>query len=300
MRQRPLRRHVLAALAAAGLLLGIVPTAAADAPSGRSGAAAPARVSVPPGSVVVGRGRVASASASAAAAADGTVCNFGACYDYVAGRQYADASGAAVKLKIVRPELDPADLSSHSLHELAVESADGSQIVEVGWTADRGLNGDATPHLFVYHWVDGQPTCYNGCGFVSTSSTVRPAMTLPVGTQRTFQINHVGTQWRLALNGKVFGYFPDSLWGGRFSRLGLVQAFGEVASTTAPTCSDMGNGQFGKSASASLISGFKLLNSTTPVAFSMLATTPRLYSAANITSTSFRLGGPGSGRCAAA
>lgn len=50
-----------------------------------------------------------------------------------------------------------------------VQSEDGRHIVEVGWTVDRELNGDAQPHLFVYHWVDGQATCYNGCGFVQYS-----------------------------------------------------------------------------------------------------------------------------------
>jgi len=27
-------------------------------------------------------------------------------------------------------------------------------------TVDRGVNGDDYPHLVVYHWVNGTPSCY--------------------------------------------------------------------------------------------------------------------------------------------
>ena len=84
----------------------------------------------------------------------------------------------------------------HSLAELAVLSSDGQQIVEVGWTVDRGLNGDDDPHLFVFHWVDGVGTCYNGCGFVpiTDGSNLGDAagMTLPVSATdvQQFWIQH--------------------------------------------------------------------------------------------------------------
>lgn len=252
---------------------------------------------LPPGSRAL---TVVAGPHTARPSSDGTICYFGACYNYVAGRQYADASGAEVTMRVARPELDPSDPAAHSLQELAVQSADGSQIVEVGWTVDRGLNGDPAPHLFIYHWVDGNTSCYNGCGFVRTSRDVVPGMRLDATSLATLRINHAGDRWRLSLDGHVFGYFPDALWGGRFTRLGLVQAFGEVASTDVPTCNDMGAGRYAGGPRSSVIRDFRLLDSTTPVGLSILVTSPQWYTSADETSTSFHLGGPGSGTCSAA
>jgi hypothetical protein len=75
--------------------------------------------------------------------------------------QFAAADGANMFMTVSRPALAAGDF--HSLGEMAAESADGRNIVEVGWTVDRGLFGDSEPHLFVFHWVNGAPTCYNGC-----------------------------------------------------------------------------------------------------------------------------------------
>lgn len=261
----------------------------------------------PPGSAALTRpaplAPATPAVPSVAPAVDSPICFFGACFSYVAGRQFAFASGASVQLWEARPEIDPNDIpNEHSLQELAVESVDGLQIVEIGWTVDKGLNGDLAPHLFIFHWVDGIPTCYNGCGFVHTSTAVTPGMKLPSGHLGTFQIDHVGDRWELSLDGTMFGYFPDSLWGTSvFTQPLLIQAFGEVASTSAPTCNDMGTGKFAESPASSEISGFKLLGSTTPVDITapgfLLVTSPDWYTASDATPTSLRLGGPGSGAC---
>lgn len=70
--------------------------------------------------------------------------------------QFAATDGLFATATIAQPALATGD--SHSLAELAAQSADGRQIVEVGWTVDRGVNGDSLPHLFVFHWVDGVPS----------------------------------------------------------------------------------------------------------------------------------------------
>lgn len=76
-------------------------------------------------------------------------------YHYAGAYQYVTTSGVAAYLDQPQPCLATSD--NHSLAEISVQSADGRQIVEVGWTVDRELNGDAQPHLFVYHWVDRSP-----------------------------------------------------------------------------------------------------------------------------------------------
>jgi len=297
---RRVRRRRVLLLAALGAMLALAAVSA-------TARATPGPAPIPPGSMALARSAPATFATPAvpgvAPAVDAPICGFGACFDYVAGRQFAFASGASVQLWEARPEIDPNDIpNEHSLQELAVQSTDGSQIVEIGWTVDKGLNGDLAPHLFIFHWVDNIPTCYNGCGFVQTSTAVTPGMRLPSGHLGTFQIDHVGDRWELSLDGTMFGYFPDALWGTSvFTQPLLIQAFGEVASTSAPTCNDMGTGKFADSAASSQISGFKLLNSTTPADLFApgfeLVTSPDWYTASDETPTSFRLGGPGSGAC---
>jgi len=272
-----------------------VVVATATVLSGTVGASPPA--SVPPASI-------ASASIAPAPpgtlppAANGTICYYGACYDYVYGRQRVDASGASVVMYQVRPELDRADVDGHSLQELAVQSADGSQIVEVGWTVDRGLNGDAHPHLFVYHWVSGQESCYNGCGFVPTSRIVKAGMRLREDSAGVFSIENRDGDWWISYDGLPVGYFPGSLWDGAFTRLGLVQTFGEVAAKAAPSCTDMGDGDPGPSPRSSWIAGFRLYDASTHPSLEVLSSSPDWYRQGLVHATSFHLGGPGSGRCA--
>ena len=45
--------------------------------------------------------------------------------------------------RFAKPALATSDY--HSLAELAVQSADGNHIVEVGWNVDRVVNGDDDP-----------------------------------------------------------------------------------------------------------------------------------------------------------
>jgi len=212
-----------------------------------------------------------------------------AAYFYGTSSQFAVADGMFANMTVAQPFLSTTDF--HTLAELAAESADGRQIVEVGWTVDRGLNGDTNPRLFVFHWVDGVATCYNGCGFVQYSATIRPGAWLGNGTH-SFTIQHYQTNWWIRLNSEWIGYFPDSLWGGRYTRTGLHQWFGEVAANFGAPCTDMGNGLFASSASAASISGMSNINGPA-VNKSTSATTPAYYSAMSTGSTSMRYGGPG-------
>lgn len=76
-----------------------------------------------------------------------------------------------------------------------MQSSDQRQALEVGWKMDRGLNGDDTPHLFVFHWVDGARTCYNGRGFVPRNEPGYTAgATLPVSVSAP-KILHTEQLW---------------------------------------------------------------------------------------------------------
>lgn len=209
-------------------------------------------------------------------------------YLYAGSDQFGSSDGAWTYMDVADPYLAPSD--SHTLGELAVESTDGQQIVEVGWTVDRGLNGDTQPHLFVYHWVNGQETCYNGCGYVATDFAV-PGMALATG-KREFGIEHMNGRWYIGIDSKWIGYFPDSLWGNSYTKAGLVQAFGEVSvANPGFPCTDMGNGDYASNPSAaSILLGY--FNGP-GVSLSSYSTNPSFYSIRTVASDTIRYGGLG-------
>lgn len=211
------------------------------------------------------------------------------------GATYANGSGGYLS----QPAPVVASGDYHSLGEMAVESGDGRQIVEVGWTVDPGLNGDANPHLFVYHWVDGAATCYNGCGWVQVSKTRFPGMTVAqTTTGQEYEIERLGGDWWVFYQGEGVGYFPGALWStGSFTQIGLTQWFGEVSAAQTNSCSQMGDGQFGTSITAATMSNLFLVSqsaTSVPASISVSAiTNPAAYDSGNVTANGFSFGGPG-------
>ena len=239
---------------------------------------------------------------TAPAAATGPICWYGACYDYVDGQQQANTTGVSVWMDIEDPVVNPAQPSEHSLQEIALQNSTQTSTVEIGWTVDRALNGDARSHLFVYHWVNGQTSCYNGCGFVQVSRFLHPGMALPPHAAASLAIRDLGGDWWMFFLGQPVGYFPGSLWGGTFRSGQLVSVFGEVEEDTedSPSCTQMGDGRFGTERGSSWIGDYRLYGSSDAPDLTVNATSPSLYDAGAVTPTSFRLGGPGAGSCAGA
>jgi len=148
--------------------------------------------------------------------------------------------GASANLVIGRPYLDKADW--HTLSEIAVQSADGQQTIEVGWTVDRAVNGDEDPHLFVFSWVDGVPQCYNSCNYLpAKGASIKPGDTLAVNTVRNFGIQHIGNVWWVAIDSEWIGAFMDDTWGDKFTQAAKLQFYGEVAGSSLNPCSQMGS-----------------------------------------------------------
>lgn len=220
------------------------------------------------------------------------------CYQWVGARQFISASGVSVSFGQAAPKTTGTALNGHTLVELSVGTSDGRQYVEVGWILPA-TNGDKRPRLFVYHWVNGHTSCYNGCGFVQVSSTIHPGDALTVGATGTYKINYSGGQWQVFYNGTEVGYFPASLWSGTFTQAGFTQIFGEVASSTLPTCTQMGNGIYGNSGGSLLISGYSLIGSGTAPNLSPYnlnnfnGSRNSGYNYGGATPTSLRIGGPG-------
>lgn len=215
----------------------------------------------------------------------------GPLYAYVDGFQYARASGASVQLPQDDPSLGPN--AYHSLVELAVESADRQQVVEVGWMVAASRIAKVVPRLFVYHWVDGVGTCYDACGWVGVSHQLRPGMAVTPGRSAEYGIDYARGRWWVSYERHRIGYFPERLWQGTYTRAGLVQAFGEVAAAGASTCTEMGDGAAATDSGAAEVSHFKLLGTTEPSSVSLSASRPAAWDGRQVSPTAFRLGGPG-------
>lgn len=205
------------------------------------------------------------------------------------------SSGAGAKMLQANPALAAGD--AHTLGEIGVSSADGRQIVEIGWHVDPLVNNDVQPRLFVFHWVDGMPTCYNGCGFVEMSTTHRPGMRVTPGQLADYAIELRGTDWWLAYQGVDLGYFPGSLWPNGYTASGHVQWFGEVAAERAEPCTEMGTGVKGLDPAAAKMTDLYLVRRggmREPAnAAAGTVTNSAFYDLGQQTPTSFAFGGPG-------
>jgi len=220
-----------------------------------------------------------------------------AIYTYNVGAMETVADGFYASMSIAKPTLGRLDY--HTLAELAVQSKDLKQIVEVGWTVDRVVNnGDENPHLFVYHWVNGEKTCYNGCGYVPyDGATVKAGDILTTGAKK-FGIVHVNDAWWISYDSNFVGSFPDKLWqeaGVDFTKAEVVQAFGEVASTVETPCSQMGNGLPGADKGATFLGSVTLVNGPTAALDIRSTSTAGYYTVNALSSRTFQYGGAGAG-----
>ena len=215
---------------------------------------------------------------------------------YSVASQEVTADGLYASVDIKKPTLAKGEY--HTLAELAVQSDDGSQTVEVGWNVDRAVNGDDDPHLFVFHWVNGVPTCYNACGFKVADGGVKPGDTLPVDTLKKFGIEHVNNAWWVAYDTSWVGNFPDALWsdqGADFPKGEYFQAFGEVAAPSAQPCSQMGSGVKVSDASGAAARMGNLTYVNGPTVNMYMRSTNNIYGMSSIkgSTRSFAYGGPG-------
>jgi len=211
---------------------------------------------------------------------------------YATGKQTAVTDGVSATFTINNPKVGDDDW--HSLAEIAVQSEDESQIVEVGWTVDRATFGDDQTHLFVYHWVDGLESCYN-CDFVPYSkASIKPGAVLAENQipGKLFAIQRNNNAWWIAYDTEWIGSFPDSLWDGKFTQSGVVQVFGEVAAGSKKPCTQMGNGikPVLYETVAARISSVTYLNGP-PVALKVGSSTNQ-YPTVQTSDRSFRYGGP--------
>jgi hypothetical protein len=207
-------------------------------------------------------------------------------YFWVGADYVASTPGASAILPQAQPRLASPGDGGHSLAELTVQADGQRQTVEVGWTVDSA-QGDLRPHLFVFAWVNGKGLGYDCCGYVQTGRTWAPGDHVKPGASAEYGIRQSGGKWWISYQGHRIGYYPDSLWHGRFTRGMVSQAFGEVASN-GRTGTQMIDGQVNER-----ITNFRLLGARTPSAHYYAPKSHRGYRMGSHGRGWFYLGGPG-------
>jgi len=185
---------------------------------------------------------------------------------------------------------------THSLFEIAVQGGVGNgDIVEIGWIKNVG---EASPRLFVYHWIGGAQTCYNGCGWVQWNPSIVPGMTVTAGSQSYMGwVFFEGNWWGWYANQWV-GYFPGGLWKGTYTKSSLVQWFGEAYEADPTPATDMGNGQRAAVAWAARFWYPCKVDAAAWVCWidsnpALYEPNPPWYTILNVGGSSLRYGGPG-------
>ncbi|HJQ37989.1 MAG TPA: neprosin family prolyl endopeptidase [Thermoanaerobaculia bacterium] len=179
---------------------------------------------------------------------------FGSCYYYGPAAFHVTADGGGMTMRIQKPAFSG---DGHSLDEIAVQGGSGNgNIIELGWNVSPfQYAGDSNPHLFVFHWIDDKPTCYDGCGWVQYSKTYFPGMSLSALIGKSVYVGYViyNGNWWAWFDNQWLGYFPGSEWSGTYTKSNLIQWFGEVATNNGtPPKVQMGNGLFPSNASAAV------------------------------------------------
>lgn len=235
-------------------------------------------------------------------------------YKYATGAQPLSvaeaADGVSVDMSVSKPFLaDTQQGDSHSVLELAVQAPDPitslRNVNEIGVNVDPTVNGDKDPHLFVYHWINGAETCYNGCGWfdaVGCSPCAGDALTGDIGTTKKFEWQHIGTAWWARYNNNYVGAYPDSEWASGFTKIRTVQAFGELYVANSnnnsddgdESCSDMGSGALAGAGASTNIQNYTLTNSmATPNFQQSVTSVPGIWGYTQPSPTYIRVGGPG-------
>jgi Neprosin len=223
------------------------------------------------------------------------------CYYYAGASDSRTDQGGGLTTTIEKPSYNGTGGPGHSLEEMSVQGGKGNgNIVEIGSSVSTDQFGNAAPHLFVFHWISWNPSCYS-CDFHQYSNTYYPGMDLSALAGHSVYNGYVYYQgnWWAWFNDQWVGYFPGTLWKGQFQTSQQVQWFGEVATQNGvPPLTQMGNGLFASNAAAAPMSTLCDVNAAAWVCFyydqqSLQETQAKFYSIAHTGFGAIRLGGPG-------
>lgn len=232
----------------------------------------------------------------------GGIRQYGSCYYYASAGEATTADGGGMSVSVEQPKF-AGQRPGHSLVEIALsDEQEQANIVEIGWTVSPAEYGNKFPHLFVFHWIDGLPTCYNACGWRQWSNTYYPGQNLHRLVGQLVYIGYVywNGNWWAWFDNQWLGYFPGSEWQGRFEKTAILQWFGEIASGNGlPPRIQMGRGAFPQKANSAVMGALCPVDANAWTCrsgnrfLSLYATKPRYYKIMQRSLEEVRYGGPG-------
>ena len=158
------------------------------------------------------------------------------------------ASGLSADITIGKPFTQSG--SNHSLGEVAVQSADQQDIVEIMWRVNTVTRPDGNPVLDAYHWIDGAGQGYR-VGYVDNAANpINLGAGLPKPVNKNFVIGSDASNFYVGYDGSWVATLPKSRFGAdefalASDQVQIGQVFYEVAADGAGEehpCDDMGTG----------------------------------------------------------
>jgi hypothetical protein len=230
------------------------------------------------------------------------VAQDGSCYYYGSAGFLTASDGGGMTNSINKPVYNNSGGSGHTLNEISVQGGDANgNIVELGWLVSSDQYGNSNPHIFVFHWKNWAPTCYDTCGWQQWSNTYHPGMDLGAVVGKNVYIGYVLYEgnWWAWFDDQWMGYFPGSEWDGKYVKTSLIQWFGEVASANGiPPKTQMGDGQPPSIAAAASMQTLCDVDAKAWVCWyrdqqSLTRTVPSYYDISRTAFGATRYGGPG-------
>ncbi|HME02522.1 MAG TPA: neprosin family prolyl endopeptidase [Solirubrobacteraceae bacterium] len=255
-------------------------------------------------------------------------CEKGGCFWYVEDEvQYLlegeepkrSAIGMEYETTVADPEVSSFS-GAHSIDQLAVGNGPGGNqyTLELGWSVAPTQGWESgepkAPHLFMFFnpdkYKEGGESCYD-CHFEpATGAKYSPGQVLPVSSERLkFGVKYLsecfpkatGGCWWLWVGTGWIGYVPESAYKGNFTYGDNVNAYGEVFDNEADPTSQMGDGQYGASASATPMTQILAIlhgplgESIETTGYHVSQTDGELYSPGDVNKakTEWHFGGPG-------
>jgi Neprosin len=189
------------------------------------------------------------------------------CYWHVIDTVEKPAIGMLYETDISEPTVSSFP-GAHSIDQLWAIGDGGESTFEVGFTVSptqfsaEEPEPARQPHFFVFVNPDnyGPEACYVGrpkCTVVYTpieGETVTPNEVFTNSTT-TFKIGvkYYDGNWWVFAGTKWQGYVPGSYWGGKFTEASKEENGGEVADSEIDPTSQMGDGQYGRSTTATFM-----------------------------------------------
>jgi virginiamycin B lyase len=178
------------------------------------------------------------------------------CYWHVVNTVDKSAIGMEYETDISEPTVSSFP-GAHSIDQLWVSGGGLEYTFEVGFTVSPSqFAGNVQPHFFIFVNPDdyGKESKYDTDFTPAEGNTVSPGEVFqPSTTPFRIGVRYYDGAWWFFAGTRWQGYVPGSYWGYHFTQATNEENGGEVADSAADPTSQMGDGQYGRSTTATFM-----------------------------------------------